>query len=220
VVYSLLQFIENLPSSIIEFTFLPLELVFVAGFLLSVFVFIETKRKSFFKLALVNVVLILSSVFIFKINNLSRNELIVYNQPGNTIIHLLSGPKNYVISEKELEENGFSMGMIKNLVYRNRLRSPVFLTQHQIFEDEHLMLKDNFICFGGRVFQIAAVNNEKLPRELTPDIVIGPVSRPAINQKIPYNSLLVSTARFFPAEEFESFMVYSVRKNGAYREKW
>lgn len=220
VVYSLLRFIENLPSSIIEFTFLPLELVFVTGFLLSAFVFIETKRKLFFKLALVNVVLVLFSVFIFKINNLSRNELIVYNQPDNTIIHLLSGPKNYVISEKELEENGFSMGMIKNLVYRNRLRSPVFLTQHQIFEDEHLMLKDNFICFGGRVFQIAATNNEKLPRELTPDIVIGPVTRPAVNQKIPYNSLLVSTARFFPPEKFESFKVYSVRKNGAYREKW
>ena len=219
-IYSLLQFIENLPSSIIEFTFLPLELVFVAGFLLSVFVFIETKRKLFFKLAFVNVVLILFSVFIFKINNLSRNELIVYNQPDNTIIHLLSGPKNYVISEKELEEDGFSMGMIKNMVYRNRLRSPVFLTQHQIFEDEHLMLKDNFICFGGRVFHIASGNNQELPRELTPDIVIGPVTRPVVNQKTSNNPLLVSTARFFPAEEFESSKVYSLRKNGAYREKW
>jgi competence protein ComEC len=219
-VYSLLQYIENLPFSIIEFTFLPIELVFVAGALLSVFVFIETKRKLFFKLALINVGLVLFSVLFFKIYNLSRNELIVYNQPDNTIIHLLQGPKNYVISEKELEENGFSAGMIKNLVYRYRLGSPVFLTQHDIFEDEHLMLKDNFICFGGRVFQIASANNKKLPRELTPEIVIGPVTETGINQIASYNSLLVSTTRFFYADEFDNLKVYSVSKNGAYREKW
>ncbi|MGM0619911.1 MAG: ComEC/Rec2 family competence protein [Bacteroidota bacterium] len=220
VVYSLLQFIENLPSSIIEFTFLPLELVFVVGFLLSVFVFIETKHKTYFKLALINLVLVMFSVFIIKIYNLSRKELIVYNQSDNTIIHLFSSHNNYVISEKELTEDDFSMDMIKNLVFRYRLGSPVFLTQQDFFEDEHLLLKDNFICFGGRVFQFASTNNEKLPHEITPEIVIGPVTTDELGPQQSNNSLLVSTARFLTTNTSGSFKVYSVRKDGAYREKW
>lgn len=219
-IYSLLGFVESLPGAIIEFTFLPLELVFVAGFLFSVFVFIETKRKTFFKLALIHVIFVLLSVFIFKIYNLSRNELIVYNQSDNTIIHFLSGHKNYVISEKELNDNDFSMDMIKNLVFRYRLGFPVFLTQQDFFEDEYLLLKDSFISFGGRVFQISSVSNEKLPNEITPEIVIGHVTTTGINQKHSSNPLLVSTARFLPRQSSDTLKVYSVTKNGAYREKW
>jgi competence protein ComEC len=219
IIYDLLQLIENLPYSLLEFTFLPLELFFVIGLLFSVFVFIESRKIFYFKSALVFFLFILISALVIKTRNLFRNEIIVYNQPDNTIVHLISGDANYIISENEVAKTGFSMNMIETTVRKYRLEPPVFLTRNDTVENNHLFLRSSIIYFNGRVLQLGTCS-KPLPDIISPDIIIGPIASDNVPSQKLKNQLYVSTRHYTGEETPPGINIYYLSKEGAFREKW
>jgi competence protein ComEC len=219
IVYTGLQFVDNLPGSIIKISIWPVELIFLAAAILLLFVFIESRRKNYFKLSLFMFLLLTVSVFVSELKNKFRKEIIVYNEQENTLIHLISGDKNYVISENEIAANDYSSRIIETTVTKYRLNGPVFLTANSKYEDENLYLDKNLISFEGKTIQILKWNSE-IYRNLAPEIVIGPASVFDDSKALPEIKHYVSTSRYASQNLSEKLPVHSLTVKGAFREKW
>ena len=219
IVYSALQFIENLPHSIIEFSLLPAELIFLTASLLSLFVFISSKGRRYFKLAMFLFLLVIATTLSAEIRNLFRNEIIVYNESENTIVHLISGNRNYIISEKEITADDYSVNMIQKTISRYRLDAPVYLAADSVFEDDLLCVDQRFICFQNRIFCLSSAN-KKIAGNIIPEIIIG-TSRDLPKTKLQTISQVFVNIGRYPSQNVSTLMsVYTVSENGAFREKW
>ncbi len=219
IVYSALQFIENMPHSIVEFSLLPAELIFLTASLLSLFVFISSKSRRYFKLAMFMFLLVVTTTLSAEIRNFFRNELIVYNEPENTIVHLISGNRNYIISEKEITADDYSVNMVQKTISRYRLDAPVYLAADTVFEDDLLCLGKGFICFQNRIFRLVSAN-EKIAGNITPEIIIGTSRRLSEIKLQSENQVFVNTDRYLSQNTDDSVNGYSVSRNGAFTEKW
>lgn len=218
-VYAGLQFVDNLPGSIIKFTLLPAELIFLATTMLFLFVFIESRRQKYFKLSLLMFLLVVASVFVSELKSKFRKEIIVYNEQENTLIHLISGDKNYVISENIITADDYSSQIIEATVTKYRLDAPVFLTANKKFQDENLYMDKNFASFEGKTIQFLT-SNSKIYYDLKPEIVIGPASGFDDTNQIAEINHYVITNTFSGRNISGKLNVHSLAVKGAFREKW
>jgi competence protein ComEC len=218
-VYGALSFIENLPQSVIRFSLLPAELIFLAGSLLFLFIFISSKSSRYFKMSMFMFLLLVTTTLTAKINSIFRNELIVYNQPGNTVMHLISGNRNYIVSEKEIGPEDYSATMIQEIIGRYRLDEPCFLTANTVFEDNLLCIEKGYICFKNRVFRII-LGEENRTVKIIPEIIIGTSRHLSQVQLQTENQLLIHTGTYSLQNSVRRQNVYSLSENGAYSEKW
>ncbi|MFW6245983.1 MAG: hypothetical protein ACOC13_00895, partial [Tangfeifania sp.] len=204
---------------IIEFSLLPAELIFLTASLLSLFVFISSKSRRSFKLAMFMFLLVVTTTLSAEIRNLFRNEIIVYNESENTIVHLISGNRNYIISEKEITADDYSVNTIQKTISRYRLDAPVYLAADSVFEDDLLCVGQRFICFQDRIFCLSSTN-KKIAGNIIPEIIIG-TSRDLSEMKHNFESqVLVNTDHFSFRNTDDSMNVYSVSTKGAFMEKW
>jgi competence protein ComEC len=204
--------IEKLPYSVLKFAFSGLELMMLLAILISVFLFIDTSRKGFFKNALVFTLLFLLVSFGIKSMNISRKEIIVYNYSEQPILHLINGKKNYVISESPLPANDMVQGMIEKTVLNLRMKRPVLLSAGQSFYDSHIYLHNSFIFFDGRIIGFSSASGP-----FTPEIVLDPKVPVHQNAELPDAQKIIAT-RGHRNSTLSHFHLLS--EKGAFREKW
>jgi competence protein ComEC len=204
--------IEMLPLSVLKISFSGLELVFILGILLSVCFFIDTRRKWHFRNAYVSVLLFLLVSFGIKSMNLFRKEIIVYNYSDQTVVHLVCGKQNYVISENPLPETGMVQGMIDKTVVSLRMRPPVFLSSGQLFNDSFLYVNKGLIFFDGRII---GFNSDEGP--FIPEVLVGSNNLNKQNTDLLAGKTLITTQR---RRKFHPAHVHYLVETGAYREKW
>ncbi len=218
-IFDLLQFLEKLPFSLIEVNFLPAGIFFAVGGFFFVLVFLESRRPLFFKWALAFVLLLFTNALVTKIAGLFRNEIIVYNYPGNAIVHLISGRSNYIVSENEIPADGFPKKMAGATVRNYRLASPLFFTKDDTVENGPLLLRGSFLFFEGRILKFGKAS-EKFPEAVCPDLIIGPVGGGDILPQKTDSPLFITTRRLNREKTPPGISVYSLPREGAYREKW
>src|SRR5690606_13592553 len=90
-------------------------------------------------------------LFGIRFNNLNRTELIVYNYDAQRAVHLISGTRNYVITERLAEEDPYLSNIITRTVVELNLEKPVNLIQNSDYSDTFIYLHKGLICFSGRV---------------------------------------------------------------------
>jgi len=169
--YLILQSIENLPNSVLN-TFLDgAQSVLLILALLFGFSFIEFRRLKQLKYSLLLLSLVLFISAEQKFQQHQQNEIIVYNNRNNATIQLINERQNYVITEFPLDSVDYTRQLIQNVVTNRKLETPIFLTQKDLFEDKHLLLLDNIICFEGKTIQVELPNKEII-KELSPDFLI------------------------------------------------
>ena len=218
-VYQALRFIEHLPHSVIRFSLLPAEFIFLTVSLLFLFIFISSKSRRYLKLSMFMFFLVVTTTLTAKISNIFRNELIVYNEPGNSVLHLISGNRNYVVSKNEIMPGDYSANMIQQTIGRYRLDEPYYLTADTVFEDELLYLEKGFICFRNRTFRII-LEEAKIAGSIVPEVIIG-TSRDLLQLQVQAkNQFFVNTDRYSSGNNSDRQNVYPVAENGAYLEKW
>lgn len=217
--FSLLQFVERLPHSVLVFSLTPVELFFLAGFIILLFVFLEYPKPGYFKWALVFLLFVFLSATVKKSFSLFRNEIIVYNQSDNLIVHLISGHANYIVSEKPLSPEGFSYRMVQNTVCRYRLEDPLFFTREDTAENRDLFLRNGVIHFKGRVFYMGRCAD--VPGGgVSPEIIIGHIDPDQLFLR-ESDFPLVVTGKYFQEEETTGGInFYCLGKRGAFREQW
>jgi hypothetical protein len=67
-------------------------------------------------------------------------------------VHLVAGKYNYVFSDEILPQNNIPIhDLIENTVVHLKLRSPVYLTRLDHYEDSNLLLKEGYLFFHDRL---------------------------------------------------------------------
>ena len=144
-----LQYIESLPFAVSEINLSTTGFIFVLISLFFLFVFIESKRTHFLQFSILFLTAFAGTSCINKYNRLNEKIFIVYNYPENTMIHLISGRRNYIISEKYLDSSSFEYRIILNTRRKLGLNKAVILEKNSSFADEFLYLENGLISFSG-----------------------------------------------------------------------
>lgn len=213
--YLILQSIENLPHSVLDISLDGAQSVLLIFALLFGFSFIEFLRLQQLKYSL----LLLSLVLFFsaeqKFQQRRQNEIIVYNNRNNATIQLITGRQNYVITELPHDSTDYSQQLIQNVVAKRKLNTPIFLVQKDSFEDKHLLLLNNIICFEGKTIQIE-MHNRKIIKELPPDfLILNSYFIPEGFEKTSRTWLI--TSRYL---NIENEKIHSLPATGAFQFEW
>lgn len=217
--YLILQFIEQLPFSVQRITISPIELTFLTGLVLSAFILIETRRILYLKATLIFLLLLFSTALYIKTSTLNQKQIIVYNVTDNTIVHLISGKKNYIISDYEISVTDFSNVNIENTVNNLHLAEPVFLLANQNYRDQFLLLNNGFLLFQNKSILL---NPKQTPKssEFIPEIIINPLNYKNLKNSNIHESLIVSNNRNLKKEASEEKQIHVLQSDGAFLKKW
>jgi competence protein ComEC len=144
-----LEFIESLPESVVKLHFSVIELCLIVGIMVLLFWFVEVRQKWQFK-GILFLVLIFIGISAWNDISQRHKEIIVYNSQ-ETIVHLVAGKNNYIISEERLLPGNMILTLIENTVVHLQLKSPVYLTWNDDYEDSNLLQKNGFLFFHDRL---------------------------------------------------------------------
>ena len=143
----LLQFISQLPCALI--TDIPVscfQLMCLISLVISLLLFMHFRRRSYFFLGLVLIILFQIAGLMDRINLFDQQKLIVY-QAKTPVVHLINGRENYLLTTNEQSPNSF---LYENVVRELRLNPPriIHLSQDQNQTMPDLILDKHLIQFG------------------------------------------------------------------------
>lgn len=165
-VYNALSVIERLPHAAIQVGFSDLQLALVIFTLLGIFLVLEIKKISFVYWTLCGIILFLGTTFIQSINKYNKKSIIVYNLSRNTVIHLIHGKFNYVISETSPNENDFEFAPVLNTMNKLQLKNLEIFQPGDVYLDRNLHLNKNLLFFNGKWIGINLQANNKMQTKL------------------------------------------------------
>ncbi len=147
--FSLLQFIENLPCSMITgFRFTAFSLVFSIGAIIALILFIQFRKPAYLK----GVFLMLSGFFLAealtKVLVANHSEVIVYRYP-QPVVHLITGRNSYLLASCQTLTVNFPEWQTKNVNSHFRLKNAVMVPLESDYTDRVLTKKGCAISFCG-----------------------------------------------------------------------
>ena len=217
--YQFLAFIETLPFSVQQFTLSPFEFACLAGFLISILILIKNRRMIYFKSALLFILLFFSGSLFLKMNTLNQKKLIVYNDSDYTIVHLISGRNNFIITENPIPENSYTRVTIANTVKKLRLKKPVFVSTEEKFATNTLIVNNKLLIFEDKTI---LVKPEIIDTTLNfnPEIIVNPLLVKNLKSDKLTNSFIVSNKRYFDKNIFPDSRIHILPKDGAFIRNW
>ena len=218
-IYFILQQIEQLPFSVLYESVNTIELIFIIGMLLSFLLLLKQPRARYIKVGLICVFLFIGTASFLKISRLNKKEIIVYNYPDNTILQLIEGKSNYVISENEIKENDYVTRLLTTTQTHLHLKEAVFLTHSDSISNRHLFYKNGVLLFGKSTLLFNQTPNA-IPREMSPDFAINPVISKKSEQNRIKHTLIILNHNYTPRNLSPSVRRYNVNAKGAFRKKW
>jgi hypothetical protein len=218
-VYFLLQQIEQLPFSVVYISIHSIEFTGVLISMIFFFLFLKTRRIYHIKTILITVFLMAVFSLLNNVRNFNRNEIIVYNSPENTIVHLISGKRNYVVSEYGIDKTAGVGNLVETTIRKLHLEEPLFINGNETFKDEKLIAQNGFLNFGGKQI-LFNWPDRSIPWEIKPDLIINPVYSARSDTTHFQSVKFISNKKYIPRNFQHSAQVYHVQRQGAFREKW
>jgi hypothetical protein len=216
--YAVLLFIQQLPFSVFEVSANQLQLIFNITSICFIFLFLQNQKPFYFKTALFSVFLLSVTTLTSKIIKLNNTEIIVYNSTDNQTIHLINGIKNYIISEKPVqdEDKNYHPGIIT--AQKIGLKEPVFLHASVEFINNDIVLKNNLVFFEGKKLSINRKLSE-LNKNNFPDFIIIPTIN-NINPESNVHTTIITNKSFLTYPTRSSIKIHNITNEGAFRKKW
>jgi len=210
-----LKWIENLPFSVIDVYFSPIEMLLMSTFILAVFYYSETSR-----LKKISNTLYIALIYIFislmvNINSIFRKEVIIYNSQNDYIVHVIAGKKNYIISKDTLVAN--DINILRNTVRGMRLAQPVFFTYRDSFNDSIICLKNQKIRINKLLLQLPTESNVE-QKYLPENGIVVKNLNPQVD--INNNASEVIIVSRYPSGNQLHATLYNLTKNGAFHINW
>ena len=217
--YLILEQIDQLPLSALQVSYKPLEVVLLFciffSFLLILLKFSPTRLK------LILVSLLIFGIVRFSINiyQINSNEIIVYNNPDNLTMHLISGKKNYIFSEQRITENDYIKNWIQTTNLKLKLDQTIFLTKEDSINNSFLQANRGLILFAGKMF-LFNPNHSPSVADLSPDFLITSKSSVSFKNQFSENVCLVTNKRSYQPESACFKRFHNTSTLGAFIEKW
>ena len=211
-----LKWIEDLPYAVLSLHFESWQLMLLVLTCINLVLFFEFRKPTYIKSSLLFLLIYFLLLIGIRFNNLNRSELIVYNYESQRAVHLISGTRNYVITERLAEDDQYLSDIINRTVVELDLEKPISLIQSSDYDDSILYLHNGLICFSGRVIYFNS-RTLKVAGPTDPNIIInsnGLIETQIVNQGLLPNK----SVKGEPWDD--SYSVHRLSVEGAYRKSW
>ncbi len=167
--YSFLSSFRHLPYYLIQGIYISqTQMILLLITLLLIMLFITNKKTIHLKLTLVAICLVFAVSISQKYTCLKQKEIIIYSNGKKKLIHFIDGTKNYLVFEKPINTN--SKYILKNVLVKKNLDTPIWLDINKFYEDSCLLITQNLISFHGK--NILFANGTMLAPGFQADICI------------------------------------------------
>lgn len=219
ITYFLLFSIYQLPFSVFDISIGLIQFILLFATVVSAFIFIKNQKATYFKAALLFVLILFISILFTDIKRLNNTEVIVYNSGKELGIQLIHGKTNYIITDEKLtnEEKWFHPGTITKR--KLGLNPPIFLVWNDTVANESLFLKNGLVFFEGKTFSLNKKLHE-INRNHFPDFIVNPVGLKLNEIDFKPITTIITNKRYFEKDRNNSFNIHCTSINGAFREKW
>lgn len=147
--YAFLSAFKYLPYYVIKGIYISKEQLFLfLVIIILIMIYITNKRVKYLGLILISLCVIFANNIVYKFNNQKQKEIILYNAGRSALIHLIDGKKNYILSEKPVDEK--MEYIFRNVQLTKKLNLPVYLELNKPYEDSCLYMASNVISFHGK----------------------------------------------------------------------
>ena len=216
--FVMLSTIEQLPFSIQEISIHNVEFLFLIGILISFYLLVQNLNARHLKTILFFTLAFLTSSLIINVSQLKSHEIIVYNSSENTTLHIISGRKNYVISNLLIEQDKNILNLINQTKLKQNLHPPIYLTRKDTLINNNIFARNGVVFFDGK----SILFNKDIPKLLTvaPDFIINPKQISKAENSILKNTFIVINRKYLLKENSLYTNIYQTAKEGAFIKKW
>jgi competence protein ComEC len=219
IIYFILKKIERFPFSVFHESVQPVELIFIVGLLLSILFLFQKPQIKYIKAGLICVLLLVASSTIIKVRQINSREIIVYNNPENTILQLINGKENFVLSEKQIAENDYAKNLLIQTTEKLHLKNPVYITLADTLKNRHILSESGIVIFGNKTI-LFKQQLKSVPESYPVDYIINPISLNLDDWRNTNNPLIILNKSYIPKNIIPPNRTYVVSHEGAFKKKW
>ena len=217
-IYIIISQIEQFPYSVHEISVLPIQLFFLVGILFAFYLFLNSKKIKYLKVSMVFALFIALSSFAFNLIQNKVTEIIVYNNPKNATIQLIKGKTNFIICEDKTEFTG-SFEIHRNSNLRLKLEKPKVFCLKDTIHNNFLTLKNGVLIFEGKTI-LFNKDFYDFKKAISVDLIINPKNINGIEKLVSNNTSIITTKRFYGANNSNSDRFYQISNRGAFIKEW
>jgi len=208
----LLGKIQKLPLSVIrDIRISEMQCVLLLLALVLFMLFLSFKRAKYLAFLISALIAVFSLNVLHKVHCAGKNKLIVYNARGGILIHLISGPRNYILYENEFQPESYDMETARNSKTALHLSESIVVALDSVYQDELVFLKKPLLVFKGKKLWLIDSENRSMP-DITIDILL---TRYSIKNTDRSSPVLIQTAGY-PPEKDNSDKIFYLKNKGAY----
>ncbi|HKI90377.1 MAG TPA: ComEC/Rec2 family competence protein, partial [Draconibacterium sp.] len=218
-IYIVLKYIEQLPFSVFHESVQNIQLIFISGLLLSILFLLKKPGMRFIKMGLTCIFLLIVFSSFIKLNQMGKKEIIVYNYPGNTILQLIDGKENFVLSEKQITEDDYSEDLLNQTNIKLHLKKPIYVTPSDIIMNQHLLSEGGIVIFGDQTILFEQPITT-VPENYSVNFAINPVVSNKEEWERLGNTSVILNKSYFHENSNVPLHLFMVPREGAFLKKW
>jgi competence protein ComEC len=208
----LLEKIHRLPFSVIpDIQISQAQCILLLLALVLFMLFLSFKQARYLFALLAVLIAVFSLNVLHKAHCAGSNKLIVYNAREGILIHLISGPRNYILYENESQPASYDMETAYNNIRALHLSDPVVVPLDRVYEDEWVFLKKPLLVFKEKKVWLTDSENQLVPA-LACDILLTRYEMKNTTGIAP----VVIQVYGYPPEKEPSDEIFYLKNQGAY----
>lgn len=151
---SYISHIEMLPHSVIRIPYFPLAcLLLVILTIVTLYRFLQSKRKTNLYLAIASVTLIVFIISIHSVTVRKQKTLIVFSFPGRTVLQVSANGYSVLLADEEVMDNDWNIRYFQQL-WRSRKIKESKIMDTKFLNEDSTQIFDNKICLRKHFIQI------------------------------------------------------------------
>ncbi len=151
---SYISHIEMLPHSVIKISYFPLVcLLLIALAIVTLYLFIQSKRRVNLYLTIVSVTLIVSIISVHSAIIRKQKSITVFSFPGKTVLQLSANGHSILFADEEVMINDWNSRYFQQLWQKRKITESKLLST-KILEEDSTQVFNNNICLQKHFIQI------------------------------------------------------------------
>jgi hypothetical protein len=168
---------------------------------------------------LVVLLLFCVSVLVQQVRLENSSQIIVYNSTRNSLLHLIQGKENYVISEEQVLPEELQYSPFVATQKKLGLNKPVILLATDSIKTKDLYLYNRRILFKGKTIEFGR-NSDRNKSVTLPDFFVNPDPSWLSTNQSNSAKVIVTNKNYYPKSTEINPQIYCTFNQGAFQNIW